>query len=64
MSAYTPCDTVPPSPGWKQRLHIKGVADLLGHSSISITGDIYGRTSDATTWAAIDGLSRALGCES
>lgn len=42
-------------------VHIKAVADLLGHSSISITGDIYGHTSDATTRAAIDGLSGALG---
>jgi integrase len=31
-------------------VHIKAVADLLGHSSI--TGDIYGYTSDATTRAA------------
>ena len=38
--------------------HIKAVADLLGHSSISITGDIYGHTSDATTRAAIDGAVR------
>ena len=42
-------------------VHIKALADLLGHSSISITGDIYGHTSDATTRAAIDGLSGALG---
>ena len=42
-------------------VHIKAVADLLGHSSIAITGDIYGHTSDATTRAAIDGLSGALG---
>jgi integrase len=42
-------------------VHIKAVADLLGHSSIGITGDIYGHTSDATTRAAIDGLTRALG---
>ncbi len=42
-------------------VHIKAVADLLGHSSISITGDIYGHTSDATTRAAIDGLTSALG---
>lgn len=42
-------------------VHIKAVADLLGHSSISITGDIYGHTSDATTRAAIDGLTNALG---
>jgi integrase len=42
-------------------VHIKAVADVLGCSSISITGDIYGHTSDATTRAAIDGLSGALG---
>jgi integrase len=42
-------------------VHIKAVADLLGHSSISVTGDIYGHTSDATTRAAVDGLSGALG---
>jgi integrase len=42
-------------------VHIKAVADLLGHSSISITGDIYGHTSDATTRAAVEGLSGALG---
>jgi len=42
-------------------VHIKAVADLLGHSSISITGDIYGHTSDATTRPAIDGLTSALG---
>jgi integrase len=42
-------------------VHIKAVADLLGHSSISVTGDIYGHTSDATTRAAIDGLTDALG---
>ncbi|BCO47280.1 tyrosine-type recombinase/integrase [Mycobacterium intracellulare] len=33
-------------------VHIKAVADRLGHSSIRITGDIYGHTSDATTRAA------------
>ena len=32
-----------------------------GHSSVAITGDIYGHTTDATTRAAIDGLSGALG---
>jgi integrase len=42
-------------------VHIKAVADLLGHSSIAITGDIYGHTSDATTRAAIDELTKALG---
>lgn len=42
-------------------VHIKAVADLLGHSSIAITGDIYGHTSDDTARAAIDHLSGALG---
>lgn len=42
-------------------VHIKAVADLLGHSSIAITGDTYGHTSDDTARAAIDGLSSALG---
>jgi integrase len=42
-------------------VHIRAVADLLGHSSIAMTDDIYGHTSDATTRAAIDGLSGALG---
>ena len=48
--------------GWlEQGVHIKAVADLLGHSSIAITGDIYGHTSDETARAAVDGWSRALG---
>ena len=38
-------------------MHIKAVADLLGHSSIAITGDIYGHTSDDTARAAVDGWS-------
>ena len=42
-------------------VHIKAVADLLGHSSIAITGDVYGHTSDDAARAAIDGLSGALG---
>ena len=31
------------------------VADLLRHSSIAITGDVYGHTSDDTARAAEDG---------
>ena len=42
-------------------VHIKAVADLLGHSSISITGDIYGHATDDAARKAIDGLSGALG---
>ena len=42
-------------------VHIKAVADLLGHSSIAITGDTYGHTSDAAARAAIERLSGARG---
>jgi integrase len=42
-------------------VHIKAVADLLGHSSISVTGDTYGHTSDDTARAPVEGLSGALG---
>jgi integrase len=42
-------------------VHIKAVADLLGHSSIAITGDIYGHTSDDLARAAVDGLADRLG---
>lgn len=48
--------------GWLESgVHIKAVSDLLGHSSISVTGDIYGHTSDDTARKAIDGWSGALG---
>ena len=48
--------------GWLERgVHIKAVADLLGHSSIAITGDVYGHTSDDTARTAVDGLSADLG---
>lgn len=42
-------------------IHIKAVSDLLGHSTIAVTGDIYGHTTDDTARRAIDGLSGALG---
>ena len=42
-------------------VHIKAVADLLGHSSIAITGDVYGHTSDDAARAAVDGLAGRLG---
>jgi integrase len=48
--------------GWLEAgVHIKAVADLLGHSSIAITGDVYGHTSDDTARNAVDGWSGALG---
>ena len=42
-------------------VHIKAVADLLGHSSIAITGDVYGHTSDDAARSAITGLGKRLG---
>lgn len=42
-------------------VNIKAVSDLLGHSSVSITGDIYGHTSDDSARAAISKLSDAMG---
>jgi integrase len=47
--------------GLESGVHIKAVADLLGHSSIAITGDVYGHTSDDTARAAVDGLAGRLG---
>jgi len=41
-------------------IHIKAVADILGHSSVSITGDIYAATSDDMAQKAVDALSDAL----
>ncbi|BCI88550.1 hypothetical protein NIIDMKKI_37560 [Mycobacterium kansasii] len=47
---------------WLERgVHIKAVADLLGHSSVAITGDVYGHTSDDAARAAVEGLSAVLG---
>ena len=43
-------------------VHIKAVADLLGHTSIAITGDVCGHTSNTATRAAIDGLGARLDC--
>lgn len=42
-------------------VHIRAVADLLGHSSIAITGDVYAHVSETTSRSAVDGLSDALG---
>jgi integrase len=37
-------------------VHIKALADLLGHSSISVTGDTYGHTSDGAARSPVDAL--------
>jgi integrase len=48
--------------GWLESgVHIKAVADLLGHSSFAVTGDVYGHTSDDTARAAVDGRAGKLG---
>lgn len=54
--ACTRCDTPRRWPGWKPARAHQGRGRSARHSSISITGDIYGHTSDATTRAAIQGL--------
>jgi integrase len=42
-------------------VHVKAVADLLGHSSIAVTGDVYGHTSDVVARGAVDTISDSLG---
>jgi integrase len=42
-------------------VHIKAVSDLLGHSSVAITGDTYGHTSDTAARSAVGGLAQSLG---
>ena len=42
-------------------VNIKAVSDLVGHSSVSITGDIYGHTSVDSARAAVAKLSDAMG---
>ncbi|MHB1491784.1 MAG: tyrosine-type recombinase/integrase [Cellulomonas sp.] len=42
-------------------IHIKAVSELLGHSDIRITGDVYGHVSTETAKAAMDSLSGRLG---
>jgi integrase len=46
------------SVGWLESgVHIKAVADLMGHGSIAITGDVYGHVSDMAARSAVDGWS-------
>ena len=41
-------------------IHIKAVADLLGHGSISITGDLYGHTTQEQARSAVGDLAALL----
>ena len=48
--------------GWLEAgYNLKAVSDLLGHSDISITGNIYAHTSNETARAAMDSRSKAIG---
>lgn len=40
---------------------LKTVSEMLGHSSVAITGDIYHHVSDGVAQAAADALSAAIG---
>jgi integrase len=42
-------------------VNIKAVSDLLGHSSIAITGDVYAHVSEKTARDAMETLSDAIG---
>jgi hypothetical protein len=54
---------VQPGPSHRVRLADGRIREcpMLGHSSIAVTGDIYGHTSDHTARAAVDGWSAVLG---
>jgi integrase len=40
---------------------LKTVSEMLGHSSVAITGDIYQHVSDGAAQAAVDALAAAIG---
>jgi integrase len=40
---------------------LKTVSEMLGHSSVSITGDIYQHVSDGAAQAAADAIAKAIG---
>ncbi|MGV8972444.1 MAG: tyrosine-type recombinase/integrase [Rhodoglobus sp.] len=42
-------------------VHLKAVSELLGHSDIRITGDVYGHVSPEIARAAMASLSNDLG---
>jgi hypothetical protein len=53
--------TLNPSIRREAGVHVKALTDLMEHSSISITGDVYGHTSDDTARSAVDGWNGVLG---
>lgn len=42
-------------------IHIRAVADLLGHTSITTTGNLYGHTTPHQARSAVDALALAMG---
>jgi integrase len=42
-------------------VHLKAVSELLGHSDIRITGDVYGHVSTEVAKAAMESLSGRMG---
>ena len=38
------------------------VSELLGHSSVAVTGDVYGHVSTEGARSAVERLSAAMGC--
>ena len=44
-----------------QGASLRLVADVLGHSSVQITGDVYAHVLDEQQQVALDGLGAALG---
>ncbi|NTU70251.1 MAG: site-specific integrase [Coriobacteriia bacterium] len=42
-------------------VNLKAVSELLGHADIRVTADCYGHVTEATSRAAMDTLSKALG---
>jgi integrase len=40
---------------------LKTVSEMLGHSSVAITGDVYQPVSDGAAQAAVDALAAAIG---
>ena len=42
-------------------VHLKAGSEMLGHSDIRVTGDVYGHVSPEIARAAMDSLTEALG---
>ena len=64
MSPPSGCTTyaIRQRPLWLRKgVGLKTVSDLLGHSSVAITGDVYGHVMPETARAASDVMAGLLG---